>query len=85
MDGKEVIVYLDDILILSKTMNEHLCSLGLIFGRIRDSGLNYAEKSRLLESLCGKNNEKLVWSKECLQNFKRSFDTNPNSSFSEFQ
>ena len=48
----------------------------------------YAEKSRLLEALCGKNNDKLVWSEDCDESFnalKNALQQTPVLAFPDFQ
>jgi Reverse transcriptase (RNA-dependent DNA polymerase) len=39
-----VMVYLDDIIIISKTIEEHMRILGLIFDRLREAGLVISEE-----------------------------------------
>ena len=41
----------------------------------------YAEKSRLLEAICGKNNDKLVWSQDCDESLLQT----PVLAFPDFQ
>jgi len=50
MNWKEALVYLDDILIFSKTMTDNVTRLNKIFGRIRAAGLKVKpEKCKLIK------------------------------------
>jgi len=134
INGVEALVYLDDILVFSKSMEEHMTRLNNVLSRIQTAGLRinpekcsllkkevkflghiitsegirtdhskveaidkferpkciknlrsflglcnyyrrfinkYAEKARILEALCGKGNEKLVWSDQCEESFNQ--------------
>ena len=49
--GREVFVYLDDLLIVSETVEAHLAKLELVFQRLMDANLTInLEKSRFLQS-----------------------------------
>ena len=39
LQWSECLVYLDDVIVLGRTFDEHLCNLQLVFQRLRESGL----------------------------------------------
>ena len=50
LNGKEAVVYLDDILIFSKTEGEHLKRLRKVFNRIREASLKLSpEKCHIMK------------------------------------
>jgi transposase InsO family protein len=151
LNWKEAVVYLDDILIFSKTLQEHKDRLNRVLSRIGDAGLrvnpekckffksetkflghvinqegiqtdsskieaivkferpkcikklrsflgvcnyyrkfikDYAKLARNLESICGSNKDKLVWSEECdnsFQRMKEALSTTPILVYPDFQ
>ena len=47
MNGKEAIIYLDDILIFSKYLKDHITSLNRLFSRIKNAGLRINAKNAI--------------------------------------